>query len=526
MSTLNGDSLPRGWAITPLSDIAEINPRGPDRLPNDADLVSFVPMAAVEAMSGRLSSRDLREWKTVKKGFTRFQEGDVLIAKITPCMENGKVALASHLHAGVGAGSTEFHVLRPTRAAEAKFLMYYALQEQFRKDARAKMTGTAGQLRVPASFLEERVLEVPPVPEQRRIVGAIESYLTKLDAAVSALERVRANLKRYRASVLKAAVEGRLVPTEAELARAEGRAFEPASVLLDRILAERRRRWEESELARMKAAGKPPKDDRWKSKYKEPVAPDTSALPQLPAGWRWAGVDQLGDVSGGLTKNQKREKIAQRVAYLRVANVYTNELRLDEVLEIGVEPSELPRVTLQRDDLLVVEGNGSVDQIGRVALWDNSIEPCVHQNHLIKVRFRAETLSRWTLSWLMSPTGRSLISRAASSTSGLHTLSLSKVGRLPVPVPPVAEQERVISELQRRESVVNEAIEGVVKSNKRARRLRQAVLKWAFEGRLIDQNPNDEPASVLLDRIRAERAATTPAAKSRKTNAHQIEVAK
>ena len=129
---------------------------------------------------------------------------------------------------------------------------------------------------------------IPPLAEQRRIVGASKLELTRLDAAVAALERVRANLKRYRASVLKAAVEGRLVPTEAELARKEGRDFEPASVLLDRILAERRRRWEESELARMKAAGKPPKDDRWKSKYKEPVAPDTSALPQLPDGWCWA----------------------------------------------------------------------------------------------------------------------------------------------------------------------------------------------------------------------------------------------
>lgn len=99
---------------------------------------------------------------------------------------------------------------------------------------------------------------IPPAREQARIVEAIESYLTKLDAAVAALERVRANLKRYRASVLKAAVEGRLVPIEAELTRKEGRDYEPASVLLDRILAERRRRWEESELARMKVAGKPP----------------------------------------------------------------------------------------------------------------------------------------------------------------------------------------------------------------------------------------------------------------------------
>ena len=108
------------------------------------------------------------------------------------------------------------------------------------------------------------------------------------DDAVATLERVRRNLTRYRASVLKAAVEGRLVPTEAKLARAEGRSYEPASVLLERILAERRRRWEEAELAKMKAKGKVPKDDKWKAKYVEPIAPDTSELPDLPEGWCWA----------------------------------------------------------------------------------------------------------------------------------------------------------------------------------------------------------------------------------------------
>jgi type I restriction enzyme S subunit len=134
---------------------------------------------------------------------------------------------------------------------------------------------------------------LPPLPEQHRIVEAIESYFTRLDDAVATLERVRRNLKRYRASVLKAAVEGRLVPTEAELARAEGRDYEPASVLLERILTERRRRWEEAELAKMKAKGKEPKDDKWKAKYVKPVAPDTSALPVLPEGWCWTTIDQL-----------------------------------------------------------------------------------------------------------------------------------------------------------------------------------------------------------------------------------------
>jgi len=140
-----------------------------------------------------------------------------------------------------------------------------------------------------------KVIPAPIAPhlEQSRIVEEIEKQFTRLDAAVEALKRVQANLKRYRASVLKAAVEGRLVPTEAELARKEGRDYEPASELLKRILIERRKRWEADYLSKMEAKGKTPTDDKWKAKYKEPAPPDTSDLPTLPDGWMWASLGQL-----------------------------------------------------------------------------------------------------------------------------------------------------------------------------------------------------------------------------------------
>ena len=127
--------------------------------------------------------------------------------------------------------------------------------------------------------MSNATLPLPPFPEQRRIVAEIEKQFTRLDAAVAALRRTRANLKRYRASVLHAACSGELVPTEAELARAEGREYEPADVLLERILAERRARWEAQEKRR--------------GKYQEPAAPDTSDLPTLPEGWVWVTLGQI-----------------------------------------------------------------------------------------------------------------------------------------------------------------------------------------------------------------------------------------
>jgi type I restriction enzyme S subunit len=386
----------------------------------------------------------------------------------------------------------------------SKYLGYFLQTLSYWRQISEQAAGIALQ-NVNAKKLSNVRLPLAPSQEQEEIVSALDAHLTRLDAAVAALERVRANLKRYRASVLKAACEGQLVPTEAELARREGRDYEPADVLLERILQERRARWEAAELAKLRAKGDPPTDDRWNRNYKEPEPPDTSGLPELPEGWVWTSIEQIADVTGGLTKNRKRNRYPVQLPYLRVANVYADELRLDDVQEIGVKDGELERVLLEPSDMLVVEGNGSPDQIGRVALWDGSISPCVHQNHLIKVRYALPEVARFALLWLLSRTGRQFIAGVASSTSGLYTLSLSKVRSLPIPLPPLAEQARITSEVDREGSIVDQTIRTTEHQHRRADRLRQSILKRAFEGLLVPQDPTDEPASVLLERIRAER---------------------
>ena len=133
--------------------------------------------------------------------------------------------------------------------------------------------------------------------------------------------------------------------------------------------------------------------------------------------------------------------------------------------------------------------------------------PVSHQNHLIKVRFSPLALAKCSLCWLLAPSGRVQIERAASSTSGLHTLSLSKVARLPVPPPPFAEQLRATAEVERLNTIASAAAGKTTKDAVRCSRLRQCILTWAFEGRFVDQDPTDEPASILLERIRAECAS-------------------
>lgn len=152
-------------------------------------------------------------------------------------------------------------------------------------------------------------------------------------------------------------------------------------------------------------------------------------------------LSELATITGGLTKNSKRNTFDLKMPYLRVANVFFNRLDLNDILKIGVREEEIEKTLLQAGDLLFVEGNGSIEQIGRVAIWDGSISPILHQNHLIKARFNEKTvIPEFALYYFMSQEGRQQIISKSVSTSGLNTLSVNKIGSLILPLPPLTIQ--------------------------------------------------------------------------------------
>ncbi|MGB3966766.1 MAG: restriction endonuclease subunit S [Planctomycetota bacterium] len=396
----------------------------------------------------------------------------------------GRVTVAPNDLAGARVNQ-HVCIVRPLPMLAPRFLAHYLASPRLQSFIMSEQSGVTRQALTKAKVLDLAV-PVPPVDLQHRIVAAIESHFSRLDATTATLERVQRNLERYRASVLKAAVEGRLVPTEAELAKKEGRSYEPASALLKRILAERRRRWEEAELAKLKAKGKPPTDDRWRSRYKEPAAPNTADLPELPEGWYWACASSLF-WDGGYGTSGKCTLEGKGPAVLRIPNVQDQRVDLMD-LKFAVDPDALADDgVVEPGDFLFIRTNGSVNLIGRGAVVvDNPRRECHFASYLIRLRLvRVEPLWRWfAFAWHTSIVRDQLV-RDAASSAGQHNISLSAVSSYAIPLPPGNEQHRILDEVARLDGGVAIATREAQHAQDRIARLRQSILKWAFEGRLV-----------------------------------------
>ena len=436
----------------------------------DETEISFVPMSAVDDETGTIAAPEKRAISDAWKGYKRFQNRDVIFARITPCMENGKAAIADNLINGLGCGSTEFHVFRADpNEVVPEWIFYFVRQQIFRNEAATSFTGTAGQLRVPASFLEEKPIPVPSIPEQKRIVSRIKDVLQKASVARSSLETTPGLLKAFRQSVLAAAFRGELTERNP--------SDEPAAVLLERIRDERHRKWEED----LRAKGKDPE----KYAYPEPSALDTSYLPELPEGWVWTNLETIADVRSGVTKGRDLSRFETiEVPYLRVANVQAGFLDLSEVKTIQIKDQELERYQLQVNDVLFTEG-GDRDKLGRGTVWKGEIDPCIHQNHIFSARlYLSDVNPEWVSYTSQLEYARNYVDLVASQSVNLASINSTNLKAMPIPLPSSQEQLRMVERIKELTEQVEVIEKATITASLRLDALDQAALAKAFRGEL------------------------------------------
>jgi type I restriction enzyme S subunit len=342
----------------------------------------------------------------------------------------------------------------------------YRFLESRRREL-VEMGKGGAQSNISQEIIRDLQFPLPPLPEQRRIVAEIEKQFTRLDAGVAALRRVQANLKRYRFAVLKAACEGRLVPTEADLAKEATRKtnFETGEALLARILTERQQNW------------------RGRGSYKGPVALDSANLPQLPEGWCWATLDQIGQerrpIMYGIIKPGPH--IPDGVPYVRVTEMKDGRIDVSTLKRTSHDrAAKFARATLAAGDVLISKDG----TIGRVAVVPPELAGGNITQHVMRAPIHAAMFRNFAVWAIRSDRCQRWLTGETRGVA-LRGVNVEDFRRLPIPVPPLAEQTRIAAEVERRLSVAEELEAGVSANHKRAIRLRQSILQKAFTGTLL-----------------------------------------
>jgi type I restriction enzyme, S subunit len=472
------EELPENWTLCQLGDVMRLkNGYAFKSKDYSSDGLPLVRISDIN--NGKVSLEKAARIPEDKANLDFVvQPGDLLIAMSGAT--TGKTGVYSGKRPCLQNQRVGNFIIISQDAVDKKYRNYYVAS--LRKEIEEAAYGGA-QPNISAKGIEAFDFPLAPLNEQKRIVAEIEKQFSRLDEAVENLKRVKANLKRYRASVLKAAVEGKLT----EEWRGKHPDVESADKLLERILVERRKKWEEAELAKMKAKGKLPKDDKWKKKYKEPKTAETENLPDIPPTWLWARLDSVTEIKGGITKDSKRKiKKAKELPYLRVANVQRGYLDLDKIKYIKVSEDNLPELLLERGDILFNEG-GDRDKLGRGWIWEGQIRECTYQNHVFRARLFLKEMPGKLFSWYGNTFGQQYFMAKGKQTTNLASINKTMLSALPIPLPPFDEQVILIKKIEGRLSMIDAVEKEVDASLKRADLLRQSVLKSAFSG-LLFQN--------------------------------------
>ena len=489
--------LPRGWIVIELSDAVTLK-TGPfgsalhqsDYVTNGVPLIN--PMHIV---NGQIRpSDDVSVAPETVKRLSDYclVEGDLVMARRG---EMGRSAVVRGKESGwlCGTGSL---VVRPVGSLlNADYLQrFLSIASSVKYLLEASVGSTMANLN--QQHLLVMRLCLPPRKEQTRIVAKLEELLSDLDAGVAELKAAQKKLAQYRQSLLKAAVEGALT---AEW-RAQHTPTETGAQLLERILTERRARWEAKQMAKFKEQGKaPPKD--WQKKYPEPVQPDTTELPGLPTGWTWATLSQVGWLDRG--KSQHRPRNAPHLYGGPFPFVQTGDIRHADTFVSDVETYysndglAQSRLWSKGTMCITIAAN-----IGKTAIL--SMDACFPDSVVGMLPASDETSLRFVEYFMRSAQQRLEDEAPATAQKNINLEILAKVI---CQFPPRREQDEIVNQLDVLFIAAKECERAINRSLKQSTAQRQNILRAAFSGQLVPQDPNDEPASRLLARIRAERAA-------------------
>lgn len=484
--------LPAGWCWTTVQALVDVKTGTTPRRGTAAywvdGTIPWVTSTAVNELTVTEGNELVTETALKETNLRIYPRHTLILALYGEGKTRGKV---SELLIDATINQALAALVMSGEAAKCRRFLKAFLQSNYEGMGRKAAGGMQPNLNL--GIVKKIAVPLAPLNEQDRIVAKIEELFSDLDAGVVALERAKANLKRYRAAVLKAAVEGKLTAAW----RAENPCTESAADLLQRILHERRQKWEQQQLAKYAEQGKATPMG-WRDKYKPPAEQDATNVPELPDDWCWSSTGLLCECI--VPNRDKPKSFSGDIPWMTLPDFdgrielqgsrNSTGLTLDEVLRYKAR--------------LGPAGSVVMSCIGRFGISAVLGLPTVinQQLHAFLV---PQGLSARYLAYVIR-TQEHCMNRMATATT-IAYLNKDNCNSVPIPLPPCAEQNQIVDEIEQRLSLVDEAESQIEINLKRATRLRQSILKRAFEGKLIPQDPADEPASKLLERINTSIAA-------------------
>ncbi|AVX02579.1 type I site-specific deoxyribonuclease [Maritalea myrionectae] len=464
------DDIPHNWAFSTLGELVEHKKGKVPKAFSNGPADGFVPYIDIEAFETGFVKRFATTQKT-----TISTQDDVLLV-----WDGARFGLSGVF--GTGALGSTLVRLR-SDALERDYLLHFVRHHYRLINSRPRGTGTP---HVEPDVFWPLQIGVPPIAEQQRIVERVETLFARLDKGEETVREVQKLLTRYRQSVLKSAVTGQL--TADWRAQREGQ-LESGRDLLARILETRKEHWQ------------------GRRGDKKPVKPDIADLFELPEGWVWTSVDQIlraGLSNGRSVPDAEGEGFpVMRLTSLKDGLIDTSERKAGRWTFSEAEP-----YLIEQGDVLVSRGNGSKQLVGRGGLVADAVDPVAYPDTMIRIPISLEYLSpHWFVQLWNSPFMRSFVETAAKTTAGIYKINQGDIRSFPVPLPPLAEQVEIANLVSEAHAKTVDLERWCETELKRSASLRQSILKDAFAGKLVPQDPNDEPASDLLARIAAQKPA-------------------